>query len=810
MEKLEIFKALVDQIHDNIIVYDPYTLKLLDVNKSTCESTGYSRDELLAMKITDIDPSIEPEHHEAGVQLLKRTEFLQWESHHTRKDGSQYPVEVHLKLVHMDQDYIVAATRDISARQAAQQALEHEMALRRNLIRNSRDGMVILREDGSVHEANHTFASMLGYTQEEVMAMHVWQWDKERPREQLLDMLQTVDKLGDHFITRHHCRDGTSIDVEISTNGEVIGESKLIFCVIRDITERKRTEEALSLAGMVYQNSREAMIVMDLESTIIDVNPRFCEVTGYPRDEAIGQKASMLRSKRHGEEFFQTLWDELHNNGHWAGELWGRRRNGEEFPQWLSISAVQDSNGEVQHWVAQFMDISDVKNAEQTIWRQAHFDPLTDLPNRRMLKQRLEEEIKKAQRFGHRLSLLFLDLDHFKQVNDTLGHEMGDQLLVTAAERLKGCLRGSDIVARLGGDEFVILLLEESASSSTDRVAEKILESLVRPFTLGCDSAYVSTSIGIVRFPEDATLADDMLKKADQAMYDAKRRGRNQYQYFTPVLKEQAARRVTVANALRNALAREEFLLYFQPVINLKNGNCHEVEALLRWQHPESGLVTPDCFMKVAEDTGLIHGIGEWILQEVIRQLKLWHARYPDFRVGINKSPAQFRHNVAQQWIAALDAAGIPCDRICIEITENLLLESSPLISEQLLAYRQAGIQVALDDFGSGYSSMSYLKKFDIDQLKIDKSFIRDIDNNQQNRALSMAIITMAHQLGLRVTAEGVETEAQCALLMEAGCDFAQGLYFSPPGPSTDIDALLESSQPFRGKGCGRHWNDPT
>ena len=441
-------------------------------------------------------------------------------------------------------------------------------------------------------------------------------------------------------------------------------------------------------------------------------------------------------------------------------------------------------------------DITEKKKSAAQIWRQANFDPLTGLSNRHMFHDRLEQEIKKAHRDGHSLALLFLDLDHFKEINDTLGHDMGDLLLKEAAQRLNHCVRAVDSISRLGGDEFTIILSELHDPSNIERVAQNILKKLSEPFQLLDDVAYISASIGVAMYPDDAKETQALLKCADQAMYRAKNTGRNRYSYFTKSMQEAAHTRMRIANDLRSALADNQFRLVYQPIVELSTGCIYKAEALLRWHHPTLGLVCPGKFISIAEETGLIIPIGDWAFRNAVKQVAHWRAKYhADFQISINKSPVQFHNpdNLHQSWFDYLQLLGLPGQSVVIEITEGLLLDANTSTSDKLLKFRDAGVQVALDDFGTGYSSLSYIKKFDIDYIKIDQSFVRNLEADSDDLVLCEAIIVMAHKLGIKVIAEGVETALQRDLLIAAGCDYGQGYLFSRPIPPDEFETLLNT-----------------
>ncbi|MEO8118475.1 MAG: EAL domain-containing protein [Rhodoferax sp.] len=454
----------------------------------------------------------------------------------------------------------------------------------------------------------------------------------------------------------------------------------------------------------------------------------------------------------------------------------------------------RDAQGRPLRMTGTHTDVTERKKSEALIWQQAHFDALTGLPNRNMLRDRLEQEIKKSKRDCLQLGLLFIDLDHFKEVNDTLGHDSGDLLLVEAARRIQRCVRESDTVARMGGDEFTVILTELTDASSLERILQGLLSALKAEFQLGSEQVFVSASIGITMFPLDATDIEDLFKNADQALYAAKGAGRNRFSFFTPALQEAAQTRVRLTHDLRTGLAGQQFRVVYQPIIELATGAIHKAEALIRWQHPTRGTVSPATFIPIAEASGLIVDIGEWVFQQAANQVRQWRQSLaPQFQISINKSPVQFHHSGRANlpWFQQLQAMGLPGDAIVVEITEGLLLDSSASVVEQLLELHDAGIQVSLDDFGTGYSSLSYLQKFDIDFLKIDQSFVRHLIADSTDLALCKAIIMMAHELGIKVIAEGVETTLQCDLLAAAGCDYAQGYLFARPMPAPDFDAFM-------------------
>jgi len=559
--------------------------------------------------------------------------------------------------------------------------------------------------------------------------------------------------------------------------------------------ERKRTENELQIAASVHQAVSEAIAVTDADNRIIAINPAFTQVTGYAPHEAIGQDSNLLKSGRHDLPFYQEMWHALETTGRWQGEIWNRRKCGEEYPEWLSISTICDANGKVLRRIAMSSDITEKKRTEETIWRQANYDSLTELPNRRLFRDRLQQELLKAQRAGLAVALLFVDLDRFKEVNDTLGHHSGDMLLIEAARRVCDCVRTTDTVARLGGDEFTVIMSDLADTDRVGEVAQAMLRALAEPFTLGTETAYISASIGITIYPSDADNVESLLKHADQAMYAAKELGRNRFSYFTASMQAAAQTRLLLSNDLRNAIAAGQLEVHLQPIVELATGRIMKAEALLRWCHPTHGMVEPAQFIPIAEETGLINEIGDWVFRESARTAKRWydlgllHAGDDGLiQISVNKSPRQFfSGNTHETWVDYLNEIGLPARCIAIEITEGLLLDDRPEVAAKLRQFRAAGFRVSLDDFGTGYSAMSYLKRFPLDFIKIDQSFVRDMATDQDDQAIVEAIVVMAHKLGLQVIAEGIETQEQCDLLKAAGCDYGQGYLFARPMPAAEM-----------------------
>ncbi|MDH4284856.1 MAG: EAL domain-containing protein, partial [Gallionellaceae bacterium] len=518
--------------------------------------------------------------------------------------------------------------------------------------------------------------------------------------------------------------------------------------------------------------------------------------TGYSSEDLMGRVAGFNKSGYHDEVFYRNMWEMITQSGHWEGEIWNRRKNGEVFPAWLAISAVHDTQGNISRYIGVISDISEQKKAQETIYLQANYDELTLLPNRRLFFDRLEQEIKKARRSQTQVALVFVDLDNFKEINDSYGHEWGDRLLKEAAQRIQTCVREVDTVARLGGDEFTVVLPYVKSNREVDRVAQKIVDSLSAPFNLGENQGYVSASIGITVFPFDGDSSVVLLRNADQAMYEAKRLGKNRFSYYTATMQQASQQRLQLSNELRVAMQSGELEMYYQPIHDLADSRVVKAEALIRWHRPDGKHVGPDVFIGLAEEIGLIGEIGQFAIESSVRQIQAWKEISPSIvGVTINLSPRQISGDRSDfhSLIGFLEEEGTLPAHITLEITEGTLLDDNPVIRDRLARLREAGCCIALDDFGTGYSSLSYLKKMNVDFIKVDKSFIRDLAVDQNDYALVEAIIVMAHKLGIKVVAEGVETLEQNNILKKIGCDFVQGYYYARPMPSQDFINYLKA-----------------
>ncbi len=590
-------------------------------------------------------------------------------------------------------------------------------------------------------------------------------------------------------------KDGTLFPAEIRISDMHVRGELLIVGIIQDITVRKQAEENMRLSEQVFANSVEGIVVADANRAVLRVNYAFTTITGFVASDFAGQRLDKLFGQQMEEALLDEIWHSVERDGQWKGEVRGSRKNGESYLAWMAVTVTRDEQGKVTHYIVVINDITEIKEAQTRIHHLVNFDALTNLPNRSLFQDRLAQGIAQASRTEKKLALLRIDLDRFKNLNETMGHASGDLLLQKVAERLVGCVRKCDTVARLSGDEFAVMLTNFSNDADVIHVSRKVLSIFEQPFDLEGPEVYVTASIGVSIYPNDGDTVDELVTHAGAAMHHVKEHGRNAYRLYTDDLDATAFEHLVLENSLRRALEREEFVLFYQPQIDLGSGRVVGVEALIRWKHPDLGMVSPAQFIPLLEETGLILSVGQWVLQTACRQAKQWRDEgLGPIRMAINLSPRQIdQSNLVEQVAEALELSGLDPRSLDLEITESCLMGDVERSTRMLHELRQMDVNISIDDFGTGYSSLNYLTRFPIDTLKIDRSFVKDVTEDADDASLAKAIISMGHSLKLKVLAEGVETPEQLEFLRQYGCDEVQGFLFSMPLPADEVTPLLAS-----------------
>ncbi|MCL8381734.1 bifunctional diguanylate cyclase/phosphodiesterase [Xanthobacter aminoxidans] len=783
------FRAAFDQAATGILHLD-LDGTILRANGKACRMLGRPASALIGERMWHLR---EPDPASGGADVIGplldgRSAEIETEESLVRPDGSAVWLAFTFSLVRNADgaaDHLLLVAQDISARRAAEAALRES---------EERFGLAVKGSDQGVWDLNIRTGSlylsqrareMLGVGADEAV-------DIRRPWHELLhpDDRRKVAAAWKAFLRggaptleldiRLRRPDGSYHDFRWHglAARDAAGALSRAVGLLADITRSKHTERHLRLAAAVFANSYDGLVVTNLKSEVSAVNPAFSRITGYSEEEILGQNMRLLHSGRHDRDFYRSLWSELTTAGSWQGEIWNRRKNGEIFLQQLNITTVYDDSGAAQNFVGAFQDITQAKHSEFELDRIAHYDPLTDLPNRTLLASLLDLALSRP---GSRCAVLFVDLDRFKTVNDSLGHMAGDAVLQMAARRIQDELEAGATLGRHGGDEFVIILEGISGPEDAATLANHVIQEMGRPFSMPeGGEIYLGASVGISLFPEDAETPASLLQHADSALAEAKSHGRGGYAFYTQALTRGARVRMEMEADLRRALARDEFILNFQPVVNLATGRITGTEALVRWQSPTHGLVTPNRFIPLAEETGLIEPLGNWVMEAACRQMAEWLDKGADLDfIAVNLSPRQFQRGALCEFVDdVLRRTGLPAHKLEVEITESLLFDARAAAERKLRQLKDTGVRIALDDFGTGYSSLAYLKRFPISKLKIDRSFVRDLPR-AADAEIATAIISIARALGFSVVAEGIEDPRQHDFLKARGCDFGQGHLFS-------------------------------
>jgi len=717
-----------------------------------------------------------------------------------RRDGSRFDLEIGASaFVLGGERYCVAVLRDISEAEAAKRHLVESEERFRNLFKMSPDPTWIIQDNRFI-ECNRAAVAILGYPDEDSLKnVHPSELSPEfqpdgessfAKAERLMGM--TMANGLHRFEWTHKRRDGSLFPAEVTLSAIQLQGKPSLHCTWRDITERHQAEAQMRLAAGVFDSTQEGIVVTDIDGHILSVNPAFTRITGYAGCEVIGKTPAILKSHHQDQNFYRVMWSELRSKGEWRGELWNRRKDGEAYLEWLTISAVAGQDGKPSRYVAVFSDVTELRRKDDQIRHQAYHDALTGLPNRFLLADRLDHALEVSRRTQDHVAVLFLDLDRFKVINDSLGHHEGDKLLVEVARRIGQTVRKSDTVSRLGGDEFVVVLGTFADTTEVALVAEKIIATLARPLRLAGKAVHSSTSIGIAVFPQDGEDAAALLKNADTAMYQAKAAGRSCFRFFDRSMNEHAVRRLELEAQLRQAIDGNQLELHYQPKVVVETGALAGFEALLRWNHPEQGRIPPMEFIPLAEETGLIIPLSYWVIEEACRKLAKWRKGGADIKVAINLSARQFHDEKLPQRIEAiLQRTKVPGSALEIELTEGAVMDAPGRAIVILQRLRALGLRISVDDFGTGYSSLAYLKRFPINAVKIDRSFVMDLPDDAEDAAIVRAILELARALNLDVVAEGVETVEQLDFLRRAGCGQIQGYYFSQPLPASELGEWL-------------------
>lgn len=791
------FHQLFDNASDGIFIANQDGI-YLDVNANACRMLGYRREELVGKGITDlISESDVARLMESKRHFLRDPEYVEVDEWEIRRNDDTYlATEISARI--LPDGRWMAIMRDISERRRLQRELERHAAEISDLYDNAPCGYHSVNRDLMIVKINNTELEWLGYAREELVGKRRMA-DLQTPASKKTYLKRIPELLEQGYLRDLELemvrKDGSIMPVLLNASAIVDEHGNFVMSrtTVFDITKVAEAQKELRRAATVFEHSREAIIVTDGGGAITAANKAFTDITGYRPDEVIGKNPRLLKSELQGPEFYGKLWTEIERNGNWQGEIWDRKKSGESFPCWQSITAVRDDTGRITDYVSVFSDISAIKDSEQQLLRLAYHDALTGLPNRLLYNDRLDHALEYARRHNIRVGVLMLDLDRFKLINDTLGHSAGDQMLEVIAARLRGRIRAEDTVARLGGDEFAIVISELEHAEDAATLSRKIIDAIAEPIHITGHALTVSVSIGISVFPDDGADNEALCKSADTAMYAAKEKGRNCYEFFTPSMTQRAAEVLAIDRGLRDAISHNELELFYQPKISLASGCIAGFEVLLRWNSPQHGMQSPARFIPVAEESNLIELVGDWVFDAACAQLERWReAGVPPVRLAINLSARQLKQpgfvgEIRRKLQSCRSMNGYGLD---IEVTETAL-QTHPDIVSALGELKPLGFHVAVDDFGTGYSSLHSLKQLPVDTLKIDRAFIDGLPDDGDDKAITSAIIAMGHSLGMTIVAEGIETREQLDFLASHQCDEVQGFLFSPPIPAHECERLL-------------------
>lgn len=785
-----------------IFLIDPHNDLILDANPRACELLGYPHAELLETPISTIHGHEMAEMDIFSRQVLATGSAVSEEMSCRTREGQFVPAIISGAAIPYEGRTVVLATvQDISARKRVEAELARAGMEWTQALDQFDDVVYLIDNSRRLVRANSAFYHMVGKGRDVCVGEHIVELLHPHLAETQCPVCEAQISKRETTLTLEpedaHNPSGSPLEVSNRLVRNAAQQVTGQLVALRDLTQRRQIEAHQRLATSVFENTSEGVVVTDVLGNIVEVNRAFTDILGYSKEEVVGRNPRIWKSGRHDRDFYRNMWKSLLEAGYWRGEVWNRRKDGALVPEWQSITCVKDDFGETTHYVSVFSDITHIKQSQQKLDYLAHHDALTGLPNRLLLTERLEHSIHRASREKAQLAVLSLDVDNFKNINDSLGHRVGDQLLQHMAKRFLQVMRVSDTVARIGGDEFLFFLEDVRRPEDALLTAQKLIDQCSQVFPLDQRDLMITVSIGLCMYPQDASDTEMLLRNADAAMYRAKEQGRNSCQFYTPELTSTAMERVVLETSLRQCIEREELLLRYQPQICLHTGRVVGVEALSRWQHPEFGNVSPERFLRIAEESGLIESLGRWALREACNQGVRWLKAGVDFgRVAVNIAGTHLRrHSLLEDVVTVLMETGLPPDRLELEVTEDFIMHQHEDTVDQLHEIRALGIELAIDDFGTGYSSLSHLKQLPINKLKIDKAFVRELPGNADDRAIIEAVVALGKALSLTVLAEGAEQDDQVSFLQQAGCDQIQGFFYSQALSAASLAAYIKRSQ---------------
>lgn len=797
---------LLEHCNEILLLVDGTSLTIRKANRGALRHLGYNEAELLGRPITDIECSLSDVFFWEDVRQGIAPEVRDAEASYLTASGELLSATKNISRAHDNSGLLVICATPVGQLRRTEAELADTGAHLRATLEATADGILLVDRQGAILNMNQRFSSLW-----QIPAPLLLAHDDQAIQDYLASRMADPEAYRRRMAEIRPDGEDETHDILQLASGQFFERKsrparQQNFIIGRvfsftDITERKTSEARLQLAASVFTHAQEGIMITDPEGTIVEVNDTFTRITGYSRGEALQHNARLLSSGRQGPEFYAGLWYDLIHKGHWQGEIWNRRKDGGHFAALLNITAVRDETGRVRHYVALFSDITASKEHQSQLERIAHYDALTGVPNRVLLADRLQQAITRTRRDDRLMALVYLDLDGFKEVNDTHGHETGDELLIAISQRLNDTLRAGDTLARLGGDEFVAVLTDLSSMEECERVLERLLRAAASPLQIKGIPLQLSASLGVTLYPHDGSDADTLLRHADQAMYQAKQAGRNRYHLFDPERDRQAKTHWESISRLTHALEQGEFELFYQPKVHMRQGRVVGAEALLRWRHPERGLVSPGEFLPVLEGTELIARIGDWALDKAIAQMSQWHRNGLKLPVSVNIAA---HHLQQEDFLPRLRDKlarhpDIPPAWLELEVLETAALEGIAHVSRVIEGCKALGVAFSLDDFGTGYSSLTYLKRLPAGVLKIDQSFVRDMLWDTEDLAIVEGVIGLAAAFRRQVIAEGVESAAHADLLLRLGCELAQGYGIARPMPAEQLPAWIQSWQPEPG-----------